>query len=244
MTNTTRSTTAATRPGCDRDAAVTRSLLAYGVIAGPFYLVVGVAQALTRDGFDLARHDLSLLANGPWGWVQITNLVVTGLMCVTAAAGARRALRGGRGGTWGPRLIGLYGAGLVAGGVFVADPMGGFPPGAVAGAAAPSWHGMLHMAGGAVGFLALVAACFVLAGRFAGQGHPGWAWYSRATGIVVLGGFGGVASGAAGPVAVLGLWVGVVAGWVWLAALSVHLYRRAAPGSPTRATTAPRRTTA
>ena len=33
-----------------RTAAITRSLLGYGVLAGPFYLVVGLAQALTRDG--------------------------------------------------------------------------------------------------------------------------------------------------------------------------------------------------
>ena len=221
--------TTVTRTDCDRETAVTRSLLGYGVIAGPFYLVVGLAQALTRDGFDLARHDLSLLANGPWGWVQITNLVLTGLMTVAAAVGVRRALRGGRGGTWGPGLIGLYGAGLVAGGAFVADPMGGFPPGAAAGPAV-SWHGMLHMVSGAVGFLALVAACFVLAGRLGGGR---WAWYSRATGIVFLAGFAGVASGSTSSVAVLGLWIGVIAGWTWLAALSVRLYRRAAPASST-----------
>ena len=75
------------RGDADRHAAVTRSLLGYGVLAGPFYLVVGLAQALTRDGYDLARHDLSLLANGPWGWIQIANLVVTGLMTIAAAVG-------------------------------------------------------------------------------------------------------------------------------------------------------------
>lgn len=220
---------AAGRRRVDRGTAVTRSLLGYGVIAGPFYLVVGLAQALTRDGFDLARHDLSLLANGPWGWVQITNLVLAGLMSIAAAIGVRRALRGGRGGTWGPRLIGLYGLGLVAGGVFLADPMGGFPPGTPDGQAAMSWHGVLHMVSGAVGFLALIAACFVLARRFAGQGRTAWAWYSRATGIVFLVGFAGVASGSTSTIAVLGLWVGVVAGWAWLAALSVHLYRLRTP---------------
>ena len=47
----------------DRGAAVTRSLLGYGVLAGPFYLAVGLMQAFVRDGFDFARHPLSLLAN-------------------------------------------------------------------------------------------------------------------------------------------------------------------------------------
>ena len=40
----------------------TRALLICGLIAGPFYIVVGLIQALTRHGFDIMRHDLSLLA--------------------------------------------------------------------------------------------------------------------------------------------------------------------------------------
>jgi hypothetical protein len=66
-----------TRPPVDRAAAVTRSLLGYGVLAGACYPVVGLAQARTLDGFDLTRHDLSLLANGPYGWIQSANFVLT-----------------------------------------------------------------------------------------------------------------------------------------------------------------------
>ncbi|GAA5149649.1 hypothetical protein GCM10025768_13110 [Microbacterium pseudoresistens] len=51
----------------DRAAAVTRSLLGWGVVVGPFYLVIGVALALTRPGFDLSRHALSLLTLGEFG---------------------------------------------------------------------------------------------------------------------------------------------------------------------------------
>ena len=57
-----------TRPPVDPAAAGTRSLLDYGVLAGACYLVVELAQARTRDGYDLTRHDQSLLANGPYGW--------------------------------------------------------------------------------------------------------------------------------------------------------------------------------
>ena len=120
------------RGDADRTAAITRSLLGYGVLAGPFYLVVGLAQALTREGYDISRHDLSLLANGPLGWIQIVNLVLSGLMTVAAGVGMRRALRvlgGGRGAVWGPRLVAGYGLGLVGAGIFVADPMYGFPLG-------------------------------------------------------------------------------------------------------------------
>lgn len=39
--------------GFDRGAAVTRSMLGWGVVAGPFYIVFGLILALTRPGFDL-----------------------------------------------------------------------------------------------------------------------------------------------------------------------------------------------
>src|SRR4030088_2017127 len=51
--------------------------------AGPFYVAVSLAQALTRDGFDLTRHAWSMLANGSLGWIQITNLIVTGLIVIS-----------------------------------------------------------------------------------------------------------------------------------------------------------------
>jgi hypothetical protein len=215
-----------TSPAVDRAAAVTRSLLGYGVLAGVFYLVVGLAQALTRDGYDLTRHDLSLLANGPYGWIQIANLILTGLMVIAAAVGVRRAMRPGPAASWGPGLLAGYGVGLVGAGVFVADPMHGFPPGTPDGPPATvSTAGLLHVASGAVGFACLVAACFVLAHRFAHRGRAGWAWYSRATGLVFLAGFVGIASGSSSPAVVLGFWFAVVVAYAWLAALSVHLYR-------------------
>jgi hypothetical protein len=197
------------RGECDRTAAVTRSLLGYGVLAGPFYVIVSVVQGLTRSGFDFTRHDWSLLANGSLGWIQIANLVLSGLMTVAAAVGMHRAV-GGRG----PRLVAAYGVGLVLAGVFVADPMNGFP-GPSTGV---SWHGMLHLVAGAVAFLCLIAACFVFARRFA-------PWYSRATGVLFGLSFVGVTSGSDSPVIVLGFTAGVLLAWAWLAALSVHLYR-------------------
>src|SRR4051795_8339662 len=82
---------------CDPATRVTKSLLGYGVIAGPAYVVVSLTEALTRDGFDLTRHAWSMLSNGDLGWIHITTLVVTGLMIIAFAAGLRRSLRPGRG---------------------------------------------------------------------------------------------------------------------------------------------------
>lgn len=212
---------------CSPATRLTKSLLGYGMIAGRFYLVTSVTEGLLRPGFDFTRHDWSLLSNGSYGWVHITNFLLTGVMTIACAVGARRSLRPGPGARWAPRLIGAYGAGLIGGGIFTADPALGFPRGTPDDAHAVSWHGLLHLAFGGIGFLCLITACMVIAHRFNTQGRPNWARYSRATGVLFLVGFACIASGAGTPWATLAFTAAIVIAWVWVSALSLHLYRRA-----------------
>lgn len=207
----------------ERGDARTRQLLLAGAVAGPLYLVAGLIQAFTRPGFDIRRHDLSLLANGDLGWIQIANFFVSGLLVVAGAIGMRRALPAGRGRTWGPLLVGVYGVGLVGAAFFTADPAAGFPPGTPAGAHNVSWHGLLHLVSGAIGFLSLIAACFVFAGRFAVAGARGWVAYSAITGLVFFLAFAGIAAGSGNSWAILGFWIGLVVAWSWITAMAVRL---------------------
>lgn len=212
---------------CSPGVRVTRSLLGYGVVAGPFYVLVVLVQALLRPGFDLARDDTSLLSNGPWGWIQVANFILTGVMVVACAAGVRRALTGGPARRWAPALLGIYGLGLVGAGIFVADPMNGFPPGTALGRPVViSTHGILHIVSAALGFLGLVSFCFVMARRFGADGRPRRAAWSIATGVLFLAAFFGLASGSSSPVVVLFFWVALIVAWTWIAATSVYLYRR------------------
>lgn len=226
----TTQTVAPARTGtaCDPATRVTKSLLGYGVLAGPFYVTVSLVQAFTRDGFDLRRHSWSLLSNGSLGWIQISNFVLTGLMVLAATVGLRRALHPGTGTRWVPRLVGVYGGCLVAAGALRADPALGFPAGTPDGPGAVSWHGAGHLVAGGIGFLCVIAATFVLARRFTQERHRGWAVYSRASGIVFLGGFAGIASGNNAPGVTLFFVAAVVTIWAWLAAVSLRLYRAAA----------------
>ena len=207
----------------------TRALLICGLIAGPLYIVVGLIQALTRPGFDLMRHDLSLLANGDLGWIQSTNLVLTGLLVAAFAVGMRQALPAGPGRTWGPILLGVYGVGLIGAGFFTADPAFGFPPGTPADAHTISWHGLLHIITAGIGFLGLIAACFVLARRFASRRQRGWAVYSLATGVIFFAAFVGIATGSGQAWSVIGFWIGVVVAWAWISALAVKLLTERIP---------------
>lgn len=151
-------------------------LLLLGIVAGPLFLVGWLVQALTRDGFDPARHPMSLLSLGPGGWAQIANFVVAGLLMIGFAVGVRRALRPGRAGTWGPILFAVHGIGLVVAGVFVTDAGAGFPAGAPAGAPeSVSWHGALHEIGFAAASVSWLVVCLVLSRRFTGDGRSGWA---------------------------------------------------------------------
>lgn len=207
-------------------ATATRALLTCGLVAGPLYVAVGLFQMAIRDGFDIRRHALSLLSNGDLGWIQTTNFLVTGVLLIAGAVGLRRTLRGERGGTWGPLLIGLYGLGLIGAGFFRADPALNFPPGLPAEAYGTiSTHGLLHLTVGSVGFIGFVAACFVFARRFAAQGQRGWAAYSRITGVLFSAAFVGIASGSQGPTASAFALV-VTLGWAWIMALTAHFLPR------------------
>ena len=178
-----------------------RTLLTLGALAGPLYVVVGLAQALTRDGFDPTKHAWSLLSNGDLGWIQITNFVVAGVLTVLGAIGLRSV------------LIGIYGVSLIGAGIFRADPAQGFPAGTTTDTM--SWHGTLHFAVGGIGFLCLIAACVLLGRRYLSAGRRGWAWFSWITGFVFLAGFAGIASGSHGPTTI-GFVIAVVLAWTWL----------------------------
>ncbi len=210
------------------DAKLTRVLLLCGVVAGPLYVIVGAIEMLTRPGFDPTRHDLSLMSNGDWGWIHISLLILTGLLTIAGAVGMRRVLRGGRGGTWGPILLGIYGLGLIGAGFFTADPALGFPPGTPANAHAVSWHGLLHFICGGIGFLGLIAACFVFARRFAARRQRGWVAYCVATGVIYLAAFAGIAVGSNSvgvimTIVILAFSVAVVLGWAWVSAMAAKL---------------------
>jgi hypothetical protein len=211
-------------------SSTARKLLACGVAAGPIYVVVGLAQAFTREGFDLSRHALSQLSNGEYGWIQMANFFVTGVLVLAGALGVRRVLHPGRAGTWGAILLAGYGVGLIGAAFFSADPGRGFPPGAPMEGMGMSTHGLLHFVFGGVGFYSLIAACFVFARRFAASRERGWMGFSILTGTLFFIAFAAVASGNGSPAAMLGLGAAILLAWIWHASLTWSLLK-AQPGA-------------
>jgi Protein of unknown function (DUF998) len=149
-----------------KDLQTTTRLLSAGMIAGPFFIVVSLIQAFSREGFDWIRHPASLLSLGDLGFIQIANFVITGALFIACAVGLKRIVTAGVGRKWLAPLFVLVGVAFILGGVFVADPAFGFPPGSPAGVPKTmSWHSMIHGFAPVIGSLAMSAALLIFARR-------------------------------------------------------------------------------
>ena len=209
-----------------------RISLLCGAIAGPLFMLVLLVQGATREDYNPIRHHGSSLELGSsLGWVQQANFIVAGSLMLIFALGLPGALRErGRRSTSGPLLIGVWGLGLLGAGVFLDDPVSGYPPGTPAMTVPPTTHGDMHGKTSLVGFLALTAAYFVFARHFAAWGERRWALYSTLSGVLFPIGFVlfvAASLQAEGLVDVGGLIqrLTVTVAWAWLTLLAAHLLR-------------------
>jgi Protein of unknown function (DUF998) len=216
----TSNTSAATSIGQPRTLPVsTRILLIAGAVAGPLFAVLATGQVLLRDGYDLRRHPLSLLATGGLGFVQISNFVIAGVGVLCLAVAVRRTITDGVGRRLLAPLIAVFGLGLIASGVFVMDAENGFPIGTPEGPApAMSWHGIAHVVAATVAFTGLAAACIVLTVRMVRR-RAGWAAVLNACAALVL--LAPINPGWAS----IQLAVTALVGFTWTSALAVWLLR-------------------
>jgi len=76
---------------------------------------------------DWHRHAVSSLAAGDRGWQQRANFIVAGVLYSSAALGLGRCSRQSVAPHIVPSLVAGVGVGLIGSGVFVTDPVSGFP---------------------------------------------------------------------------------------------------------------------
>jgi hypothetical protein len=205
-----------------------KMLLVSGSIAGPVFTVGWIVEGATRVNYDPLRHPISSLSIGDLGWTQTATFLVTGLLTLAFALGLRRRLSSRGGSMWGPRLIGVIAIGLLGAGIFVTDPMNGYPLGTPNLPLHYSVPGRLHRLFSAFVFLSLPIACFVFKRFFTRRGVRSWANYSAATGfafvvmfVVTSVGFAQVEGweNHAGLFQRLTLTIG----WAWLTLLAVYM---------------------
>jgi hypothetical protein len=204
-------------------SAADRSLLTAGQPAGVLFCGVASYGIMTRPGFDLQRHAISVLSLGEGGWLMVAAFIVSGVLTLACAIGLSHIIKEGRGRHAIPILIGLYGLGLVLAGIFPAPAGYGFPAGTPEDQLpimTPS--AIVHSIAFMLAFGSLIVACFVAAARFAGAS----ALPSLAAGILMpllvgLGMSGAMAPGVA-------FFIAAIIGWVWLAICIMQLAGEAA----------------
>jgi uncharacterized protein DUF998 len=209
-----------------------RARLICGAVAGPMFVFVVLVQSYTVPGFDPRLDHMSLLSLGPWGFVQIANFALCGILNLVYAQGLWRLLHGGPSGTFAPILIAIYGLGLVTVGVFTTDPARGFPPGSFP-PATPSWHGAIHALIAIPVFVGDAAALAVMARYFISRHEPGWAVYVAVSSLLMLVFF--FMSFTSTVLFARFLDLGVLVGWLGAAVVAIKLLNSSAVVAPTRA---------
>ncbi|QFG24333.1 DUF998 domain-containing protein [Actinomadura sp. WMMB 499] len=182
------------------------------------FVAVFVLDGWTRPGYRPVRHPVSALALGSRGGVQAANFVVCGLAVMAGAV----AVAGRPDGAVLAVAIGVFGASLVASGVFPMDAMRGYPPGTPD--ETPEEVSLRHRAhdwAGVAVFTSLPVAAFAAA--FAVP-DPGWKWYSGLTGAALLAGFFafGQAWETDSRYAGLVQRAVIIVGWLWLGMLFAY----------------------
>jgi hypothetical protein len=231
---TTLTAVSAATPG--RPPSRPGRLLATGLVVGPLftagYLMGGLFQG---RGYSQIRHPVSSLALGPQGWTQTATFVACGLLVVLFSIGLRRSLRPGPGALAVPLLVAVWGTGLTGAGIFLTDPVGGYPT-----AASPvTWHGRLHdWAFSLPGFVALTLAMLIAGLAFTRRRQRWFALYSALSAVAFAVLFALTTMGFAGTdpwASAAGLWqrLCVSVGWLWLVLLAAN--RRRASDCPGRA---------
>ena len=217
--------------------ALTRSLLASGIIAGAVLpIILGVAGA-TRQGYSVWRNGVSQLGTGDGAWVFAVAFVLGGALLGLFALGLRRVLRSGRGATWGPIVIAIAAAGFIISGLVPTDPALGYPPGEPPTA---TLAGRIHQGAGTLVFGGLSAAAFILARRLRSDARR-LANFSLVTGTLII--VFAFAAGIAYRLDSLEIWrpapagileqLSLLAAYGWLIAIGVHYSRNQPVGAST-----------
>lgn len=212
-----------------------RAETACGVVAGPAFVAAFTAIGAKRAGYDWRRHAVSSLAAGPEGWAQRANFMLVGGLYCLAAQGLVQTPRPDGGRPMVPGLILGVGAGLIGSGVFVTDPVAGFPPAVDAPEGAPprapqTREGKLHNICGIPIFAGIPAAALICAVSAARRREYRWAAYSAGSAIGMTGAFMLFRAAFGGKPQLAGRGgffqrISVATGFGWLSALSLRSLR-------------------
>jgi hypothetical protein len=209
----------------------TNLLLICGAIACPLFIILVFIEGATRSGYDSFRYPLSSLAIGELGWTQISNFIITGILLIVFSFGIRKVFNPYYEKFKGHLLIRLVGIGLIGAGIFVTDPIFGYPSDRPLLTRQFTFHGHMHDGFSMLVFIGLPWACFSFRKRLISKDEPGWATYSTITGICMIITFILASMGfkqLPGLVDYAGALqrLCITIGWLWITLLALHLLTR------------------
>ena len=223
-------------PTAKRTQRQGRGRLTCGVLAGPLFAGAFTAIGATREGYDWRRLPVSSLAIGRRGWLQRANFILAGALYSCVAQGLAQCPRRMVGPRAVPVLVAGVGIGLIGSGVFVTDPVGGFPPGtpdeqrshnADTTRTASTREGLLHNLCAIPIFVGIPIAAFASAATAVRGRDYRWACYSVGSSLMMVVSFlifgraFGSASARAGKGGIFQR-ISIASGFGWLTALSLR----------------------
>lgn len=208
----------------------TKTLLFCGAIAGPLFIIVVWIEGAIRPKYSSLLYPLSSLSLEESGWAQIANFIFTGVLFVAFSFGLKRVCLSNNEKFPGSTLIRLIGIGLIGAGVFVTDPIFGYPTDRPLVLRQFSFHGHLHDGFSMFVFICLPWACFVFRKYFIAINKKVWAKYSTFSGYAIIATFIMASMGfkqLSGFVNYAGLFqrLCIAIGWTWMTLLSLHLIK-------------------
>jgi hypothetical protein len=208
----------------------TKRLLLCGPIGCIVFITLFLIQGVIRESYFPFRFPISSLSIGEFGWIQITNFIISGSLIFLFAFGLRQAATSLKGIIWISRLIGVVGLGLVGAGICSTDPVYGYPITEPLRLAQFTLHGHLHDFFSLFVFICSPIACFKFYNRFKDYGNASWATYSLISGIGILVMFILAAIGfkqTPGFVDYAGIFqrLSIIIGCAWIALLAIHIIK-------------------
>lgn len=162
-------------------------MLLAGVLVGPLFVGLSLILALTSPGFDITKHEVSLLLIGPFGWLQMVNFVSVGLLSIICALGLKRTITTGRASKWSPILLVCFGLLFIIAGFFHPDPQLGFPAGATIGVPVSAGiNANVHSLAFMLLAIATIVNGVVFARRYFFTKQRAWAIYSVLNSVAIL----------------------------------------------------------
>jgi hypothetical protein len=202
-------------------------LLACGVLGPLLFIFMVLMEGAGRADYNALQYPLSSLALGDKGWTQEVNFLVTGILIVLFSGPLNQIYLHPENKYYGPLLIGLCGLGLIGAGIFVTDPVYGYPPSSPMHLSQFSFHGHMHDGFSMLFFVCLPWACFLFRNRFRAEDHRRMAAYSGFSAYLMIGAFVLAAMGFK-QVPVLVSYAGifqrisVFSGLTWIAVLALY----------------------